>query len=236
MQAVLRKAGYAADHTPAAAVAAGALVVLGGAFLAHASVDIEATRLGALDIGRPGVYEVVKANGVIAQYAAIYWDADGNPQGGVEGSGCVTTTANGNLFFGYALVAAGATDTTVTAFRWPASTITNTVHETLSAVIADVATGEAIPVTNSGSIAIVTAAAETRTLAAPSFLGQMLSISLKTDGGDCVITCATTVNQTGNNTITLADAGDCVVLVAKQNGDDLRWAVLANDGATLATV
>ena len=59
---------------------------------------------------------------------------------------------------------------------------------------------------------------------------------MKTDGGDAVVTCATTVNQTGNNTITLNDAGDAVRLVAKQNGANLRWSVVSNDGATLSTV
>jgi hypothetical protein len=59
---------------------------------------------------------------------------------------------------------------------------------------------------------------------------------MKTDGGDCVITCATTVNQTGNNTITLNDAGDAVLLVGKVNGANKRWSVVSNDGAALSTV
>ncbi|MCX5683756.1 MAG: hypothetical protein NT049_08735, partial [Planctomycetota bacterium] len=65
---------------------------------------------------------------------------------------------------------------------------------------------------------------------------QMLLVSLKTDGGNCVITCATTVNQTGNNTITLDDAGDAILLVAKANGTNKRWSVVSNDGAALSTV
>jgi hypothetical protein len=83
---------------------------------------------------------------------------------------------------------------------------------------------------------IVTTAAQTRTLAAPTYAGQMLLVSMKTDGGDCVITCATTVNQTGNNTITFNDAGDSVLLVAKTNGANIRWSVVSNDGAALTTV
>ena len=90
--------------------------------------------------------------------------------------------------------------------------------------------------TGTGHCDIVTAGAETRTLAAPTYLGQMLLLSLKTDVGDCVITCATTVNQTGNNTITMDDAGDAVLLVAKANGADKRWSVVSNDGCTLSTV
>lgn len=102
--------------------------------------------------------------------------------------------------------------------------------------IDDAGNAGAIPVTSSGHVKLVTAGAETRTLAAPSFAGQILSLSMKTDGGDCVLTCATTINQAGNNTITFNDAGDCVTLIAKSNGANLRWSVLANDGATLATV
>lgn len=102
--------------------------------------------------------------------------------------------------------------------------------------IDDPGNAKAIPVDTSGVVAIVTAGAETRTLAAPSFPGQMLEICMKTDGGDCVITCTTTVNMTGNNRITLDDPGECVTLIAKRNGANLRWSVLATDGATLTTV
>lgn len=107
----------------------------------------------------------------------------------------------------------------------------------LATVIADPGDGGAIPVTSSGHVDLVTGAAgETRTLAAPTLAGQQLLISLKTDGGgDAVITVATTVNQTGNDTITMGDAGDAVLLVAKQNGANLRWTVQMNDGAALAT-
>jgi len=102
--------------------------------------------------------------------------------------------------------------------------------------ITDPGNAGAIPVTDSGTVQIVTAGAETRTLAAPTILGQQLLITMKTDGGDAVITVSTTVNQTGNNTITLNDAGDAVLLVAKQNGANLRWSVVSNDGASLTTV
>lgn len=93
----------------------------------------------------------------------------------------------------------------------------------------------AIPVTASGTVNLVTEAAETRTLAAPSFPGQELVIGFQTDGGDCVLTVATGVNQTGNDTATFADAGDILRLVAIRVGEDLRWRVAANDGVALAT-
>jgi hypothetical protein len=105
-----------------------------------------------------------------------------------------------------------------------------------AADVADPGDAGAIPVTQSASVAITTAGAETRTLAIPTFIGQRLSICLDTDGGDCVITVASAVNQTGNNTLTGADAGDHISLEAITVGGTLAWRVLANDGWALSTV
>lgn len=102
--------------------------------------------------------------------------------------------------------------------------------------IADPGASGAIPVTKSGSVAITTATAETRTLAIPALAGITLALSLDVDGGDCVITVAAAINQTGNNTITLGDAGDTVVLTAIQKAGALVWRVLVNDGCSLTTV
>lgn len=104
-------------------------------------------------------------------------------------------------------------------------------------VIADPGDAGAIPVDESGTCAITTAGAETRTLAIPTFAGQEIAISMDVDGpGDCVITSAEAFNQTGNNTITLNDAGDFILLVGVTVGGALRWRVAANDGAALSTV
>lgn len=102
--------------------------------------------------------------------------------------------------------------------------------------IADPGDAGAIPVTKSGSVAITTAAAETRTIAIPGRAGITLVLSLDVDGGDCVITAAAAINQTGNNTITLGDAGDTIVLTAVQKAGALVWRVLVNDGCALSTV
>ncbi|MEW6670221.1 MAG: hypothetical protein AB1427_00875 [Thermodesulfobacteriota bacterium] len=102
--------------------------------------------------------------------------------------------------------------------------------------IADPGDAGAIPVTKSGSVAITTAAAETRTIAIPGVAGITIAISLDVDGGDCVITAAAAINQTGNNTITLGDAGDTIVLTAVQVGGARRWRVVVNDGCSLTTV
>ena len=103
--------------------------------------------------------------------------------------------------------------------------------------IADPGDGGAIPVTKSGSVAITTTGVDdTRTLAIPALAGITLAISLDVDAGDAVITVAAAINQTGNNTITMEDAGDTIVLAAVQVAGALVWRMVVNDGNTLSTV
>jgi len=106
----------------------------------------------------------------------------------------------------------------------------------LSNIIADPGASGAIPVIKSGSVSIVSAGAETRTVADPSFVGQTLNIGLKTDGGAVTLTAASPVNQTGNNTLIFADVGDHLLLMASEDGADIEWRIVANDGAALSTV
>lgn len=105
-----------------------------------------------------------------------------------------------------------------------------------AADVADPGDAGAIPVTQSASVALTTAGAETRTIALPAFIGQRLNVCLDTDGGDAVVTVAQPINQTGDNTLTFADAGDHISLEAITVGGALRWRVLANDGVALSTV
>ncbi len=232
-QARFIQEGGAIDYRPSGDVDAGSVVVL-GAHVGISKVPIPANALGALAI--EGLFDVVKVNGVINDGAAIFWDADGNPLNGTAGTGCATTVSGGNTFMGFAVGQAGATDETVRLDLVGVASVTNTIHNALTAVIADPGSAGAIPVDDSGHVDIVTVAAETRTLAAPASVGELLLISMKTDGGDCVITCATGLNQTGNNTITMNDAGDSILLVGIAVGTNKRWRVVANDGCTLSTV
>ena len=87
-----------------------------------------------------------------------------------------------------------------------------------------------------GSVTLVTAAAETRTLAIPAVVGAMLSLTLDDDGGDCVITVASAINTTGNNTLTLDTEGGNIVLIGTSVSQALAWRVVANDAVTLSTV
>lgn len=110
------------------------------------------------------------------------------------------------------------------------------IYPKIPVAITDPGASGAIPVTKSGTVAITTTGAETRTIAIPGLAGIEIGISMDVDGGDCVITAATAINQTGNNTITLNDAGDTIVLKAVKKAGALVWRVVVNDGATLSTV
>lgn len=116
------------------------------------------------------------------------------------------------------------------------STLRNYSKGVKPSEVGDPGNGGAIPVDAPGFVNLVTAGAETRTLAAPSFQGQVLQLDFQTDGGDCVVTASAAVNQTGNNTLTFADAGDQLLLIAGRSGANLRWRVVANDGVALSTV
>lgn len=231
-QALYRAKGQSVDYTPGADVAAGQVVVQNG-FVGVANRPIPANTLGALTVY--GVFSIVKAaaEGINAG-AAVYWDADGNPQGGEAGSGCLTATAEGNTFAGYAIAAAGANDERLTTLLHRSPSIT--AHETISVALEDPGDTEEIAPVHSGHVALVTAGAETRDLADPEFVGQQLLLSLDTDGGDCVVSAASPINQAGNNTLTFDNAGESILLVAASVGGEPVWRVAANDGVGLSTV
>ena len=101
--------------------------------------------------------------------------------------------------------------------------------------IADPGNGGAIDVTRSGFVEVVTGGAETRTLAAPTFVGQQLILSMKTDGGDGVITVSAAFNASGNTTITLNDAGDCIELRGVAgSASALKWSQVWTNGPSLS--
>ena len=94
-------------------------------------------------------------------------------------------------------------------------------------------------------VELVSAAGETRSLMPPEFAGQELTLFFKTDGGStgCTVTgresngtTSEQVNQTGNNTMIFADAGDILVLRGVLQGSTYQWRIIANDGVALSTV
>lgn len=88
--------GSVIDHTPAGAVAAGAVVVM-STLVGVALVAIAANATGSVQID--GVFELNKlSTDVIAQGDVVYWDPT---------PGEITTTASTNTLAGKAIAAAG---------------------------------------------------------------------------------------------------------------------------------
>lgn len=229
-QATFVHDGKAIDYTPGSAVAAGEVLAIGSNTIAIAKIPIAASALGA--VATRGVFDGAKVTGTVNLGDAIYWDSTGDPVGGTAGSGAFTTTAAGNVYAGRAVKAAASGDATV---RFELRE-TDTLNAGLANSIADPGDAGAVPVTRSGTCPLVSAGAETRTLAVPTFAGQQISLGFKTDGGDCVVTVASGVNVTGNNTLTFDNAGEHILLVGVEVGAALAWRVICNDGVGLTTV
>ena len=96
--------GDTVDHTPAAAVSAGDIVVIGDR-VGHAPKDIAASALGQLRVR--GVVTCPKATGTgeaIADGKIVYWDATNE---------VATETASTHKVIGKTIAAAGDDDATV---------------------------------------------------------------------------------------------------------------------------
>lgn len=144
---------------------------------------------------------------------------DGTDLDSVAVSGDATLSAAGAV-----TIAAGAVSSTKLADQAKA----------MSYALADPGAGGTISATTNGHVPIVTAAAEARALANPSFDGQMLCIFFKTKVGNCTITAASRINTAGNTGILMDTAGDFILLVGFSIGADKRWQVIVNDGCTLS--
>lgn len=100
------------DYTPAAAVTAGDVVILGNGTLHHFGIahhDIAAGDLGALSVG-PAVYDVLKnASDSFLQGQPVPF----NNTSSKADSGLVIGGTNSNTVLGYALADAGTSATTV---------------------------------------------------------------------------------------------------------------------------
>lgn len=237
-ECVLLGEGNAVPYTPGSAKASGEVDILNGMFR-FATQPIPSTTLGSVKaaIGPP-IVRIVKVTGSLSVGNVVYWDTTADVAGATTaGTGAVTTASAGNTLVGRVIKAAAASDQTVDVQL----TIGVVTESTLQNVIADPGTGNAIPVTVSGSVQITIAApGETNTLAAPSFPGQELSIYCValSGGGTRAITCGTFLNIADNNTITLEAIGEAVLLVAVEEGAaTYRWRVVYQDpSGTVHTV
>ena len=217
--------GHSVDYTPAQAVAAGQVVVQGD-LVGVARTPIAANALGSLAV--EGVFDFPKATGggtALAAGASVYWDA---------GNSRATATSIGNKSLGKVIRAAVDGDATV---RVRLESMASVANNPLTAVIADPGNAGAIPVTASGHCDIATAAAETRTLAVPTFAGQQILLTFKTKAvGDPTITVADPHFDGTNNTIVMTAAGQSVLLMASAVGAGFAWNLVFNNGATLSHV
>lgn len=229
--------GRYVKYTHNAAVAVGDVLAVNGLLLI-AEHAFDANVEGAYAV--EGTFDLVKVNGSLSIGSSVYWDEDGNPQGGTAGSGALTSTSAGNTPAGRVVAAAGATDEKVRIKLFNSPSVTNTVTSVSPAAneIADPGNGQAIPVDASGTIMLVSGAGnETRTVADPEFVGQEHTYTMKTDGGgDIVIASASAINQAGNNRMTFANVRDTIKLVAIEAAAGLVWQVAYNDGVALSTV
>ena len=89
-----------------------------------------------------------------------------------------------------------------------------------------------------GVCSVVTAASESRKIGSPQRTGIIITVCLKTDGGDLAITSAGgEILNSGSGTettATMADAGDVLTLISVSKGANIVWAILANHGAALS--
>ena len=99
--------------------------------------------------------------------------------------------------------------------------------------IADPGASGAIPVTNSGMCPLVTAGAETRTMAAPSFANQLVTLAMDTHVGTCTVTLPAAFDGTHTNTA-LTAVGQSITFVGITVASALRWALVGNNGTTLS--
>ena len=218
---VFHKSGLILDHLSAAGIASGVSVLFGKLVCLAQNIIAAGATGPVLSAGIVKVTKLVTAADVFAE---------GDPVYRTSGADTFQRTRTDD-YAGIAHKAAIQAATTL-------ELLMNVGRELgIENDIADPGDGVAIPVIDSGNIQIVTAAAETNTLAAPSAEGQELLLVCKTHAvGDRVVTVATLVNQTGNNTLTFGAAGDTILLKAMNIGDVVLWRVAYNDGVALSTV
>lgn len=78
---------------------------------------------------------------------------------------------------------------------------------------------------------MVSAGAETRTLANPTKAGIRFVLRMLTDGGDITVTAANGLNVTGNTSAVFADVGDLLSLVSVSHTTGYRWQIEVNVGS-----
>jgi len=181
--------------------------------------------MAAITINFAALRNPTLRNWVEKEFRDKLFGASGHTHDGVNSPALGASALSAN-----AVETAKIKDANVTAAKLSADA------QPLTVAIADPGASGAIPITKTGTCLLTSAAAETRTLAAPTYAGQVLTLACKAYVGDIVITATPAINQTGNNTITIGAAGDIIELVGIEVGAAKAWRVVVNDGCTLTTV
>lgn len=122
-------------------------------------------------------------------------------------------------------------------FKTPTGTFTEegpTAASASARSIADPGNAGAISVATDGVCNLVSAGSETRTLAAPGFIGQQITIACDTHGGDIAVTVNGGNFDATHHIATLTAVVQSITLVGVTVASALRWSLLANNGTTLS--
>lgn len=80
-------------------------------------------------------------------------------------------------------------------------------------------------------VPLVSTAAQTRTLAAPTVVGQIVVLNFVTDGGDITLTVTGGFDEAGNTSLTFSDPGQAIGLVSVAlTSTTWGWRILFNEG------
>lgn len=77
-------------------------------------------------------------------------------------------------------------------------------------------------------VELISAAAETRTLARPSRVGAVLTLHMRTDGGDITLTVTGGFNEDGDTSYTFSDPGQFLSLISCYDGTNYYWRKFAD--------
>jgi hypothetical protein len=77
---------------------------------------------------------------------------------------------------------------------------------------------------------LVSAAAESRTLARPTKVGASAILSFKTDGGDITLTVTGGYNENGDTTFVFANAGEFAEFTSHYDGTNYFWRLTSHHG------
>lgn len=119
-------------------------------------------------------------------------------------------------------------------YLWIINSLLPAVNGGFAGAIVDPGASGAIPVVGGGVVNVVTAGAETRTVADPTSIGQQLLLNADTIVTSATITFAHAFDNTPHTHIEFTAAGQSASFIAVTVAGVKRWRLVANDGGTLS--